>query len=295
MTEMHKAFTGALGVELIEPIVDRRGSLVLKVCRDGKIMALKGVDRSVSDTYDRDDLIRREAIVLRELGNAAGGQYVAHGSHPTYGMWLLLRWVEGETASAAGARIRTLDRKDICAEMRALFVSIAEAYSTLHQKGFLHGDVQAQHVLIEKISGQRIILDWGLARRIEGENPPYKGGFVHYAAPEIARGMLDRCEAISYDIRAEIYSLGALFRFVYTGETAVDYGPGEMMQIPFQQKLKAVSENQLRTLPAPQGECEERLQRVIQQCLMADSKKRFVSVDALLEALQEVKSQTKGG
>ena len=47
MTEMHKAFTGALGVELIEPLGDRRGPLVLNGCRDGQILPFTRCDRSV--------------------------------------------------------------------------------------------------------------------------------------------------------------------------------------------------------------------------------------------------------
>jgi len=285
-----KKFAESLGLELIETVANRRGSLVLKVRRNGEILALKGCDPNVEDTYDRSELVRREAVMLQELGKLSGKQYSDCGEDAVFGSWLLLRWIDGETASAAGARIRTLDESRICSELLPLFISIAEAYAKVHRKGFLHGDVQPQHVLFEKDSDRVILLDWGLARRVGGDNLPYKGGFVHFAAPEIARGMLEEREAIEYDVLAEIYSLGALFRFVYTGETAVDYGSGTMAQIPFREKLEAVSESHLRILPEPINECEARLQAVIKRCLIADPTSRFESSDALFDALRSVAS-----
>lgn len=281
-----KDFTESLGLELIETVANRRGSLVLKVRRNGEIFALKGCDPSVEDTYDRGELVRREAVILQELGELSGEQYSDCGENAVYGSWLLLRWIDGETASAVGARIRVLDESRICSELLPLFISIAGAYSKVYSKGFLHGDVQPQHVLFEKYSDRVVLLDWGLARRIGGDNLSYKGGFVHFTAPEIARGMLEEREAIEYDILAEIYSLGALFRFVHTGETAVDYGAGAMAQIPFREKLEAVAGNRLRVFPEPINECEARLQAIIKRCLAADPTSRFESADALLEALR---------
>lgn len=280
-----KDFAKSLGLEFIETVANRRGSLLLKVSRNGETSALKGCDPSVEDTYDRGKLVRREVMILQELGDLAGDQHLDHGEDAVYGSWLLLRWIDGETASAAGARIRALDKDRTCSELLPLFISIAKTYMEVHRKGFLHGDVQPQHVLSEKDSDCVILLDWGLARRIGGDNPPYKGGFVHYTAPEIAQGMLKEREAIEYDILAEVYSLGALFRFVYTGETAVDYGSVAMAQIPFREKLEAVAENRLRTFPEPTNECEARVQAIIKRCLAADPTSRFESVDALLEAL----------
>lgn len=89
------AFAESLGLEVIETIANRRGSFVLKVCRNREVFALKSCDPSVEDTYDRGELIRREASVLQELGKLAGEQYVDHGEDATYGSWLLLRWIDG--------------------------------------------------------------------------------------------------------------------------------------------------------------------------------------------------------
>jgi serine/threonine protein kinase len=278
-------FAESLGLEVIETIAHRRGSFVLKVRRNGEILALKGCDPSVEDTYDRGELVQREAVILQELGESSGKQYSNWGEDAIYGSWLLLRWIDGETASAAGVRIRTLDKNRICSELPPLFISIAEAYAKVHRIGFLHGDVQPQHVLFEKDSHRVILLDWGLAQRVGGDNLPYKGGFVHFAAPEIAQGMLEERKAIEYSVSAEIYSLGALFRFVYTGETATDYGSRDMAQVPFRKKLEAVAGNCLRVFPDPTNEGEARLQAIIKRCLDANPTSRFESADALLQAL----------
>lgn len=288
--ETHQNFVESLGLKLVETVVDRRGSVVLKVARDGQIFALKCSNPNVEDTYDRGKLIQHEAAILKEINSLVADQYVDSGEDEVYGAWMLLHWIDGETVSSTGKRLRSIADESSCVSFQKLFTSIARTYAPIHEKGFLHGDVQPPHVFIEQETGQVVLLDWGLGQRIGSADNCYRGGFVHYAAPEIAKGTLEQSEHIEYDVLAEVYSLGAMFYFLYTGETAVDYGPGEMMQIPFQQKLEAVAEGRLRGFKDTDSECEAQLQDVIKKCLAADPSSRYSSVAQLLNALQQIQS-----
>lgn len=288
MTKTLQSFVQSLGFELVEEIANRRGSFVWKVAKDGRFFAMKGCDPDIQDTYDRQSLIRRETAILRGLGSLAGSQYADSGEDATYGAWLLLRWIDGQTASTASKAIRTSSHGDTWRELIPRFISIAETYAQIHEAGFLHGDVQTQHILFEERTGEIVILDWGLAQRVGDNNFPYKGGFVHYAAPEVALGMLEHFEAIDYGVAAEIYSLGALFRLMYTGETAVDYGSGNLAQIPFQDKLKAVSQSRLRAFPGSDDVEEVQMQSIMKRCLLKDANSRFGSVRELLQGLRSI-------
>ncbi len=286
--KMSQSFAQSLGFELVKEIANRRGSFVWKVAKDGHFFAMKGCDPDIQDTYDRQRLIRRETAILRELGSLAGNQYADSGEDAIYGAWLLLRWIDGQTASEVSKEIRTSGHVDAWRKLIPWFISIAKTYAQIHEVGFLHGDVQTQHIFFEERTGEIVILDWGLAQRVGDSSFPYKGGFVHYAAPEIALGMLECREAIDYGVAAEIYSLGALFHLMYTGETAVDYGSGHLAQTPFQDKLKAVSQGRLRTFPDSDDVDEVRMQDVIKRCLLKDSSSRFGSVRELSQAFRSV-------
>lgn len=275
----------ALDLRLIKTVADRRGSWLLQVARGDEIMALKGSDPHGADTYDRDLLIAHEGEVLKGLGDLADGLFVDQGHLDAYGNWVLMRWIDGATASTATARIRTLDPEPRAEAMQALFVAIMEKYSAIHASGTLHGDVQPSHIMLPEESNNILILDWGLARRAGHDDPSYKGGFVHYAAPEIARQMLAEDEAIPYDMAAEVYSLGALMFFCLTGETAVDYGPGPLPSIPLRSKLAAVADGRIRSFVRPCTGIEEHLQQVILDCLEPQSTKRPESAAAICDAL----------
>ncbi len=285
MKKMYQNLIESLGLELIEIIEDRRGSLVLKVSRDGENFVLKCCDLSIKDDYDRGKLIRYEAVVLQEINDLIGNQYVSHGEDNLCGPWILLRWITGEKVSSLGLKFRASNQKDLCSKFTQLFISIISTYKDIHHRGFLHGDIQPQHILLVKNLNEIVLLDWGLAQRINGNNPPYKGGLIHYVAPEIARGMLEEISSIEYNFSSEIYSMGALLYFLYTGETAVNYGPGTVNEIPFKQKLEAVAKNNLRGFSNPNSECESRLQSIIKKCLSSESHSRFASTDALYDAL----------
>jgi serine/threonine protein kinase len=286
MIDMHRQLAEALGFEYLETIIDRRGSLLLKVRRDGEDLALKAHDPNTLDTYDRQALLVHEAKVLRMIGPSVGNQYLDSGDHPDYGAWLLIRWLVGAPVGEVASTLRSQPAEEQMAGMIALFKRIVYAYVAIHKAGVLHGDVQPAHLLIEEATDQLLLLDFGLGRLSVGGNPSYRGSLVHYVAPEVAEGVRSGSQDIEYGMPQEVYSIGAMLYLLRTGLTAVDYGTGEMSRIPFADKLTAVANSRLRGFLPTGREVEDALQNVILGCLSEDPSLRPESVSAIARMLE---------
>jgi len=267
-----------LGLTFIDAIEQRRGSVLFKARLESEVYAVKGYDLEESDTYDRKQLLEREAAITREVSpHLQQALFVNYVRDETANNWLITHWIDGTPLaahtlkSADGSTGRTLKA----------FIETAEAFDRVHKAGFLHGDVQPSHVIIPNNANSPVILDWGLARRID-EIAPYSGGFVHFTAPEIATGMLDKSDKITYTLSAEIYSFGALMAFCYTGQTATDYA----LSAPLEDKLKLVASGTLRPLPAPAGKLDEAITSVIAKCLAFNPENRPSSLGEVVRELQ---------
>lgn len=270
--------SSTLGLTFVDAIEQRRGSVLFKACLESEVYAVKGYDLEESDTYDRKEILEREATITREVSSLLQQDlFVKYVSNETASNWLITRWVDG--TPLATYTLKAVDSST--GRTLKAFIQTAEAFSRVHQAGFLHGDVQPSHVIMTVTANSPVILDWGLARRID-ESTPYSGGFVHFTAPEIATGMLDKSDEIAYTLSAEIYSFGALMAFCYTGQTATDYA----LSAPLEDKLKLIANGTLRPLPTPVGKLDEKLTSVIKKCLAFSPEDRPASLDDVIRELQ---------
>lgn len=272
-----------LGVELVELVAQRRGSVLLKAERSGEFVALKGYDPEEPDTYDRGELLRAEADILSRVDHLLSrSTYLDYSSDAVFGEWLVTRWIDG-TEAVPYVKSLVENRVD---RMVALFRGIAQELARVHDAGYLHGDVQSAHVIVTPGSPAPVFIDWGLGRRID-EPKPYAGGFVHYAAPEIAQGMIDTRTDIDYNVAAEIYSVGALLRLCLDGQTAADY----QLSDPFSLKLEKIARGKLRAFKPADGAKERALQTVVGKCLALQPESRFASLGKLDNALAHLTSR----
>ena len=108
-------------------------------------------------------------------------------------------------------------------------MAVAEALKHAHQRGLIHRDIKPENVILTK-DGNVKLADLGLARLTADEKWAMSEagmaiGTPYYISPEQVRGQVD------VDIRADIYSLGATFYHMVTGQ--VPYGgetPTEVMR-----------------------------------------------------------------
>src|SRR5262249_11137417 len=149
-----------------------------------------------------------------------------------------MRFVKGRTLTEAAQDYHRRRREgqdqplDLVTLLNA-FVAVCNTVAYAHSRGILHRDLKGQNVILGDF-GEVVVLDWGLAKRIDQPDaavqPPVvldeeagEGGELTqtvaivgtppYMAPEHAAGRLDLI-----DRRTDVYGLGAILYEVLTGQ-----------------------------------------------------------------------------
>jgi len=161
--------------------------------------AVKVLRKQWEDDSQAVDLIRREALIGCQVSHPHLAPVLdARVERPPY--HLVMPYLPGATLSAALA---------VCkcpAVPHSLWIArqVARALGALHARGWIHGDVKPDNILISP-KGHVTLCDLGLARRIEDPGSvvdrPLVGTF-HYVSPELITS------ALRADARSDIYSLG---------------------------------------------------------------------------------------
>ncbi len=163
---------------------------------------------------------------------------VRRGERPFYTMKL----VRGKTLAATikeHHEKRRAGHEDPLAMtlLMSVFVNICDALAYAHSRGIIHRDLKPQNIVLGDF-GEAIVLDWGLARRLHGDqdddaerdhtqvSPVALSDDAHtdatqtgaalgtpaYMSPEQAAGRVDLM-----DPRTDIYGLGAILFEILTG------------------------------------------------------------------------------
>ena len=140
-----------------------------------------------------------------------------------------MKFVEGERLDMLARRI------DAIPDRLRIFQRICEAVAFAHARGILHRDLKPENIMVGPF-GEVLVMDWGVAKILREDRTPREDharipressqneptetkplktehgtvlGTAGYMAPEQARGEID-----GLDERADIYSLGAILRFL---------------------------------------------------------------------------------
>ena len=92
-------------------------------------------------------------------------------------------------------------------------VQVCEALAYVHAQGVVHLDVKPSNILIDERSGRVVLIDFGLARRLDPGGAPLKvsrSGTSAFLSPE-------RLQGEATDARADLYAVGCMLYQITTG------------------------------------------------------------------------------
>ena len=146
--------------------------------------------------------LAEEARILARLEHPGIVPVHDVGRLPDGRVFYAMRYVEGEPLHRALAGLGGLP-----ARLRT-FVRACEAVAYAHDRGVIHRDLKPENVMVGPF-GEVLVMDWGVAR-VLGETPERREivGTPGFMSPEQAEG------AAAIDARSDVYSLGALLRFL---------------------------------------------------------------------------------
>lgn len=173
----------------------------------------------------------REAQILARLEHPGIVPVHDAGTLSDGRVFYAMKFVEGQRLD------RLVESMGALSDRLRVFQRICEAVAFAHARGILHRDLKPENIMIGPF-GEVLVMDWGIAKILhqpaelatgpdeESQPTPARPGAktAHgtilgtpgYMAPEQARG-----EAENLDERADIFSLGAILRFLLTGHSSV--------------------------------------------------------------------------
>ena len=237
--------------------------------RSGEDVAMKVLSPTITGEKRFVKRFRREAeFVKQKLRHPNIVPVIAYGETEGY-VYIVMPFIDGETLSDRLVRKGLTER-----EANEFVGQICDALDFAHQKKIIHRDIKPANIMIKK-SGEAVLMDFGLARHVEGSGRLTGSmlmGTPAFVSPEQAQGK-------KLDARSDQYSLGVLLYLIATGHLPFDSdSPMALVLMHIQDPVPRPSRLNPGLMPA--------LERVILKSLAKAKDERFKDVAELKRAYQ---------
>jgi serine/threonine-protein kinase len=235
---------------------------------------------------------KREAYLLGRIRSNHVTQVVEFITDETFGMLLVMEYVEGENLADM------LDKRRILSVEETLDIGIdlARAIADLHRANLIHRDIKPENVIFRRLpSGERraVIIDFGLSRLVDQPEERPAGeetltgitradsavGTIAYMAPEQLISSRD------VNHRADIYALGAILYRAAAGKNV--FGSTDDDIAYARQKLH--EEAPLLDL-ARFDRAARALERIVGRAIRRRPADRYENVEAMLSDMMEARA-----
>ncbi len=240
-----------------------------------RIVAIKVLPKRLSENPEFVDRFYREGRAAARLNHPNIVQAIDVGEAGGY-HYFVMEFIDGDTVYDR----LTANQRFGETEALGIVQQCAKALAHAHSRGFIHRDVKPKNVMITK-DGEVKLADMGLAREVNDyETATAEAGRAYgtpyYISPEQIRG------EINIDFRADIYSLGATFYHMVTGQVPFD-GPTPSAVMHKHLKEPLVPPDHLNTvLSAGIGE-------IIEVMMAKKREDRYASTTELITDLDAVR------
>ena len=243
----------------------------------GRQVAIKTVtDGGLSRQHFRTRFLR-EARAVSALSHANIATIYDYGETPEGHPYIVMEFVRGETlADLISNRKLSVERAV------EIIIDVARALGEAHRHGIVHRDIKPSNIAITE-SGQVKVLDFGLAKQVEGATSGKQNnnstqtreglmiGTPMYISPEQAMG-------VSVDARSDLFSLGSVLYECVTGQ------PPFAGSSPIEICAKVIRDD-----PAPLSELSTNipteLEAINRKMMAKKADARYQSIDELIREL----------
>jgi len=255
---------GGMGVVYKAHDLELNDVVALKMLRGAALMDGEHLERLKSELRLARKITHPSVLRTHDFGDVNGQPFISM----EYVRGMTLRYLieqSGKLPFSAGLRIAK---------------QIAGALHAAHDVGVLHRDIKPENVILEA-SGNAKLMDFGIARSIRrtapGQTQP--GMFVgtpNYSPPEALAGE-------EVDARSDVYSMGVMLCEMFCGSLPFNASSTIELYIAHSQTLPIAPSTLWPEIPKP-------LEAIILKCLEKPPAARFVSAEALLDALNQLRT-----
>jgi WD40 repeat protein/tRNA A-37 threonylcarbamoyl transferase component Bud32 len=256
---------GGMGVVYKARQVSLNRIVALKMILAGQFASREDVERFHREAEAAAKLDHPNVVPIYEVGEHQGQHFFS------------MNFVEGGSLASVIARGdwptsgKAAQRKSV-----QLMVVVARAVHHAHQRGVLHRDLKPGNILLDA-QGQPRVTDFGLARRVEGDDHHTRTGSIvgtpSYMPPEQARSEKFLTTGV------DVYSLGAILYELLTGRPPFRAGS------PLETVLQVLERD-----PEPPRRIDPGIDRDLEticlKCLEKDMRRRYDSAAALADDLE---------
>ncbi len=273
-------------VGLLEHVLGGQYCVIRRLARGGfadvfEVRDLE-LDRQLAVKVLREDLaptqgmvarFKQEARALARLNNHPNTIPIHFVGESQGVVYQVLSYVEGPTLADLLMKHGRLEPDVVV----PILVPVLEVLAHAHELEIIHRDIKPDNVMIERRSGRPLLVDFGIAKCLDGVINHTQTGYVvgtpMYMSPEQALGR----DAV--DGRADIYAFGAMLYQLITGVAPYD---GATSQEIVAKHLSAPVPDPAERAPR----IPEWLSEVVRRCMAKDPSARYSSAAEVAAALR---------